>query len=74
MVDLSKVVREKKLEEILAKEAPTNHNTQETPVGIIVQVTVEEEKEEEGVKPPFIPIYLELYIYIYIFVTAIWLS
>ena len=67
MVDLSKVDREKKLEEILTEGALTDCNAQETPTGLAVQIAVEEEEEEEGMKPPFILIYLELYIYIYIY-------
>ena len=36
LVDLSRVDREKKLEEILVKEASTDHNTQEAPAGMTV--------------------------------------
>ena len=47
-VDLSKVDRERKLADILAKEALTNRNIQEMVVGVTVQLGAEDEEEEGG--------------------------
>ena len=48
MVDLSRVDQERKLDEILVKEAPTDRNAQEVPPGMTVRIGAEEEEEEGG--------------------------
>ena len=49
-INLSKVHRERKLVKIQAKEVPTNQNTQEVVVGLVIQLR-EEKEEEEGETP-----------------------
>ena len=44
-IDLSRADRKRKLIEILAEEAPTDHDVQEVVAGAIVQLGVEEEGE-----------------------------
>ena len=53
MVDLSRVDREKKLEEILVNEAPIDRNAQEAHARMTVQIEVEDEKE--GGEAPIYP-------------------
>ena len=55
--------QEKKLDEILEEEAPIDRNAQEAPVGMTVQIGVEDER----VKPLFILTCLRLYLFIYLF-------
>ena len=48
LIDLSRVGREKKLNEILVVGAPTNQDAPEVAVVLIIQIGVEEEEEEGG--------------------------
>ena len=50
-IDLSRVDRERKLDEIMAERAPTNQDALELVVGLIIQIGMEEDKDEEGGNP-----------------------
>ena len=50
-INLSKVDQERKLDEILAKKAPTNQDALEAVVGLVIQIDAEEDEEEEGGNP-----------------------
>ena len=43
-INLSRVDQERKLSEILAKEAPTDRDAPKVAIGVIVQIEAEEEK------------------------------
>ena len=51
LINLSRVDQERKLDEILVKEVPTNQDAQKVATGSVIQLKMKEDEEEEGANP-----------------------